>query len=991
MTLADTRALDTYDAFISYRSARSGEHARQLRGALAGLHSYRSEARPLRVFLDRISLRAGELDDRIIAALRVSRHLIVVLDRTTHESNYVNMEIQEWRAAGGSPDRLFLVRTDAELDLGWDDETGNFRNPDALPPALSGIFSGGQKYIDFIVPPRRVGQIDIVGLYCAIRNDADPERLGIDARVAAEKKRAFNRLVIIVLSVLLVLAIIAGGLAVTNFLRADQSAKQARADALAAESLLTLPVSPAHAIDLAVRSAQLGDGPSIRSSMLAVAADSSHLRGTMSLTAHSQATSLAGLSLSTGDSTLTAWGPTADSSTDVVTWETASRQAMQQFTIPRRKIDALVEIPGVAYLACAEQDRLRIDWRTHEVRVLDTRQDDCLITSNVAGAAIVNHTDNVPAGEIIAVSITGQEFRTTGSLSTDRGRRSIRTEITGNDGVVTGWLTANGIVPIPEEHRGIHMGSDDETTLLRGNDGRFHTLSVDGSEVVHAEFTPPENPTRVIGWRDWKKQHRIAWLTAEGELGWSGGSQTIHLSDDTTDGGTVPGPSLARFSATGVGVQTYGVATFGSSVFGIEATDERFRAVRVPAKLPNQQWSSSPLIRSCDQVAVIGDIAYLTREGLVLGSADLKNCQAVEAGPPLRVNGQEVVQAAYAEERLLDVTNDGEIYLALEDGTISHFSGIEAGTEPWRITRADSVMTSDDGSVLFRDAATGSELVRETGSEVQALAPGITGTWLLPSPDGQGALLSAKDRWLVTPNEFPRMLKPACQNIRFEPAPGFLTDARAAQTQQVVGDETGVDRLDCLTGRPLPPGPTILTYRIGQDLGLVLSNDEGTVRLTSWRPGDSRAESSELPGNHEDANHAVVSTTGDRIALGANKSAELAEYRRSGDIWTRGHRYATTAGQIGAAAYSPDGTLLIIASPQGHFDIFDTGTGRRLASQRTPLAEHDQAFSRLSVRERDGYLVANLQSGSKGRVIEIPVGVVPLRALLCNVHPAESC
>ena len=131
-----------YDLFISYRSESSGRHAAALRDALYAFDK-RHSGKGLRIFLDRISLRNGPLDEHIKEGLGLSRHLVVLVDSTTRKSPWVDIEIRTWLELGGSKERLFLVRTD-QVNLRWGGK--DFERPEQLPEALSGLFEAEQKY-----------------------------------------------------------------------------------------------------------------------------------------------------------------------------------------------------------------------------------------------------------------------------------------------------------------------------------------------------------------------------------------------------------------------------------------------------------------------------------------------------------------------------------------------------------------------------------------------------------------------------------------------------------------------------------------------------------------------------------------------------------------------------------------------------------------------------------------------------------------------------
>ena len=130
---------ERYDAFLSYRSSSSGKKAVQLRQALHSLGKRHGLGEAIEIFLDLNSLKAGSLGENIAEALEASRTFVLLVDSTTHESPWVTREIEAWLASGGSPERLFLVRNDQNLDLSWNSKTGTFASVDLLPPPLRGL------------------------------------------------------------------------------------------------------------------------------------------------------------------------------------------------------------------------------------------------------------------------------------------------------------------------------------------------------------------------------------------------------------------------------------------------------------------------------------------------------------------------------------------------------------------------------------------------------------------------------------------------------------------------------------------------------------------------------------------------------------------------------------------------------------------------------------------------------------------------------------
>lgn len=146
----DTQDVFLHHAFISYPSGLRRIAARLKRDlyAIAKRHSGDSE---LSIFLDSAALRPGRLDERIFAEVRASRYLIVLCGHDTATSAWVREEIKYWLTTVGTPERLFMVRSDNSIELDWDAGNQRFRNPDDVPEPLRHLFGAEQKWVDYTV------------------------------------------------------------------------------------------------------------------------------------------------------------------------------------------------------------------------------------------------------------------------------------------------------------------------------------------------------------------------------------------------------------------------------------------------------------------------------------------------------------------------------------------------------------------------------------------------------------------------------------------------------------------------------------------------------------------------------------------------------------------------------------------------------------------------------------------------------------------------
>lgn len=294
---------ERYDAFISYASASSGRHARQINRALFRLGRRHLKGRSLNVFLDVTSLKAGDLGRNIENALERSNALLVLLDRTTKDSPWVTRELEHWFTHGGGHDRTFLVRTDPELDLTWDEQARGYRSPEGLPVPLRTAFETDQKYFD-VFRSRTVDEATLAGLYAAMM-DIEPAQLLLqEARHQRQRRRRFTGVTTVLVG-LLVAAVVAG-------LFAAQRGNEARAEATSANALLTLPYSQTQAIEQVLDASLLVDSQSVRSAMIAIAGETSSLRRTLDWTTTGVTRRPTGMSLTAAGEGVVAWGASDD-------------------------------------------------------------------------------------------------------------------------------------------------------------------------------------------------------------------------------------------------------------------------------------------------------------------------------------------------------------------------------------------------------------------------------------------------------------------------------------------------------------------------------------------------------------------------------------------------------------------------------------------------------------------------------------------------------
>jgi tetratricopeptide (TPR) repeat protein len=137
-----------YDAFISYSHAADARLAPALQRALQRFAKPWWKLRALNLFRDETSLAAAaNLTGALVKALDTSRFFILLASPRAAASRWCNEEVAHWLRRR-SADTLLIVLT--EGTVAWDEAGRDFdwRQTDALPPALKGAISTEPFWLD---------------------------------------------------------------------------------------------------------------------------------------------------------------------------------------------------------------------------------------------------------------------------------------------------------------------------------------------------------------------------------------------------------------------------------------------------------------------------------------------------------------------------------------------------------------------------------------------------------------------------------------------------------------------------------------------------------------------------------------------------------------------------------------------------------------------------------------------------------------------------
>ncbi|NUP17814.1 MAG: TIR domain-containing protein [Streptomyces sp.] len=279
-----------YDAFVSYSTAADRDLSATIQHEIErmGLPPYRR--RRIRIFRDFTSLSADASLQRVIEEnLARSRRFILLLSPEAARSPWVGREVRWWREHR-SADDVILVLTSGTIR--WDETRGDWDWTDdpPLPPALRGMFSAEPLWVDLSDQKERDGR--------STRSERELARLALlhgCAAIAAplrsmdkdelfgahiaQLRRARQRLTggLVLLSLLLVVAVVAGLIAQNQAAVAREQARVATARALASASAANLDDRLDLAQLLAVEAYRLDPGPRTRAALYQAVTAQPHL------------------------------------------------------------------------------------------------------------------------------------------------------------------------------------------------------------------------------------------------------------------------------------------------------------------------------------------------------------------------------------------------------------------------------------------------------------------------------------------------------------------------------------------------------------------------------------------------------------------------------------------------------------------------------------------------------------------------------------------
>lgn len=1013
--------MERYDAFISYKTSTSRRSARRLNRHLLSIAKRHKGISAPKIFHDQYSLPPGRLREGLLDAVRSSRHLIVLIDREVAQSEWVAEEIQEWLAAGGTLDRLFLVRTDRQVDLSWDRATGSFAHQHFLPAPLRNLFTEEPAYIDYfpIALSRPNSQ---VARLCAAVTGSDPAEFLV---VEGEIQRRRNRLtagVAAVLVLLLMASVSFGYLAVVNEREARASAREAQAHADAAEAMLAVGLSVPRAIELAVHAGVASDAPSVRSALLAVAQEAQRLVRALTYPDDRAGHAPSGAAFSADGARFLAWGPGPANNSFLQVWEVATGRSDVSGTVDVTGLHDVVWINSRVAAACSDRGPIVLALRDDGAQATSLKDESfglgsCRVHPMDGGALI--QTGN---GVAYYVNRRGMSSAVAGITSARaRGKAAaaggppgvffLKNDTWARAGDITGEVVAidaGGRVLVRQD-RTSWFFVDTTTALVTPvhvPPTAVSVAAVYGADAYRIRVGDPDFTDNLV------------WVDQSGVVGWSGDESTVQLTDEM--GLNEPYASLRPYATLLVPVRDGSIiALFRNTVTVLrtpatpaptgqagrewQATERGWSRRVVPASLGMAERDYAiPDIGICNDddailidthnegglfIDSLGNLKKLKGPGIAVDSCSFADLGAGVSivGPPSVVGDPIQVRTSSAAGQVFGSRN-GYVAVMIPGAPIEIFGTYSDNSERKIWSTGPAV---DGVPAAFGEQFIGGSVYGPEG--IVAVRPdglGMVREGTVSNPrqivDGSSTIDAAPD----------------CrdQPIRYVPAPGFERDLAAAEAQIPAAQLPDGRLVDCRTGQPLHDVPEVVRYEVGRERGLLVTRVASAISVTTWRRGEtprtisgpSIAEGWELHHVSDAGDAAVVAHAGRKI---------LSIYRLSpSGAWNNTLTVTPNLDDVVDSALADDSSLLVAVSTRGHFQLYDAVNGRLLVTDTDVTFSSLGAVESVTAEMRGDDLLVHLYDRPTGEMLDIwlhairiPARVPAIITQLCRLYHAPDC
>jgi hypothetical protein len=1033
-----------YAAFISYKAARSLRCARQLQRGLYAVAKRHTQSNDFRIYLDRGRLGPGPLREEIYRKLEQSRCLIAVLDRQSVDSRWMRDEISHWLSTVGSPDRLYLVKSDPAIELKWDRASGDFAKAGDLPGPLRRLFPSEQSWIDFT--NRRSGrrEEELVRLCEKLTTPNAWNYLNEEVDFQRRRKRRLAGLTS-VMAMLLVGAIVAAIAATYSRHQAVRNAQEAIAQADAAEALLLVPDAPVSGIARAVRASTKSESTTVRSAMLAVSQEARRLNKALIYPEWAAGHPVASVSFGMEGSQLLAWGLGPTPSTSFLQiWDLQSGAVVFSGAVPVEGLSNITSAGTTILAGCGAQGPVSIRLMNGAAIVSQL--------SVVSGAPMIGgcSTYGFSEGAIVMASV----------LST--GKESSGAYYLNHEGIAT-WVAGVDTVALHPSSKWAAMAGD-TGVLVVGASGMQRLTSAPGAQVTSADghghflarlngsvwgFIEQQPAGSVLRSRtlpatvsdvapllnSGQMTGDLAWIENDGRLGWTRDDRSTILSNvEGTDSWKPYHPALESLQYEDF------IAVYGGTAMVVRPpTGERVLVDAPHEDFPTgglTEWNvkviksslgsaptanANPILGRCVDHDTVLTPGQFSQNGSMLldGTGEPTrldsratfslNCVALAAGRNLSVVPSHGHETLTVRENLVSdsvaISPTGTQVAVMKAGMpieVLSTASLNELPRPWDASGGDHGVVAAMGErEVFAEP---SELVFVDNASVihRTKVPEFSKVRAV-RPDGTEAILSSlhtPTAMLAKENSL-SSADPACTgNVRYVPAPGFQHSIAAAEAQIPVSEAEGGALIDCRTGHqvPMTVDQQVLHYDIGANSGVIVVRVNGRFEITSWtRKGGSKITTIAGPSLSADGEGAQISVAPDmRTAVTyLPGSRQLNVYYRGPKGWQPTLQIGTGLQNLADAQLVGDGTLIASVSRERAFELYDSASGRLLSSDPNLGNRIGGApTTGFSARRRGDDLFIDLRSADSltgPGTIRIPISVSGIRRQLCSLYPAAGC
>jgi hypothetical protein len=183
-------------------------------------------------------------------------------------------------------------------------------------------------------------------------------------------------------------------------------------------------------------------------------------------------------------------------------------------------------------------------------------------------------------------------------------------------------------------------------------------------------------------------------------------------------------------------------------------------------------------------------------------------------------------------------------------------------------------------------------------------------------------------------------------------------------------------------------------YDVSGTSGLLVVRRDQRLTVTTWsRPNGAPTTVSGPAAVTSDATLSL-NPLADRLISWRAGSHRADIYVRTGHAWRPTLRINPGEPDVAAVGFVDGGTLVATVGAKGAFELYDTDSGRLIASDDgRDIPANSQVTSLASGRRGDDLFIqlTTREGLTKGGSIRVPISIPGLRRQLCAVYPAPEC